>query len=120
MNLEMPQTELVPIEMNAAGVIVVSGTRIPIDTVIHAHLQGETPEQIVENYDTLSLADVYAIILYYLRHQPDVDAYLRERAQRRAALYQEIEARYPERIGQKARLLERKAAKEKHAPQSDE
>ena len=41
---------------------------------------GKTAEEIVRSYSTLTLADVDAAIAYYLRHRPEVDAYLERRA----------------------------------------
>jgi uncharacterized protein (DUF433 family) len=120
MLIETPHTEIVPVEMNAAGIIMISGTRIPIDTVIYFHLQGDTPEQIQENFDTLNLPDIYAIITYYLRHKMELDAYLAEREKRRAALREEIEARHPELIGMRARLIARLDEKRKQESQDSE
>ena len=38
-----------------------------------------TPEDMVRAYDTLLLADVHAVIAYYLRHRDAVRAYLKRR-----------------------------------------
>ena len=54
----------------------VGGTRVPIDTVLHHHKRGVSPRYIVRNFTTLTEADVYAVIAYYLQHQEEVDAYL--------------------------------------------
>ena len=34
-----------------------------------------TAEEIVQQYPTLDLADIYTVIAYYLRNREDVDAY---------------------------------------------
>ena len=68
-----------PIRINADGVALVGGTRVRLETVITAFHQGDSPEQIVDNYDALTLADVYATIAYYLFHREEVDAYIRRR-----------------------------------------
>ena len=34
--------------------------------------RGATPEEIVIAYPAVSLADIYSVIAYYLRHQQDV------------------------------------------------
>ncbi len=71
---------------------------------------GATPEEIVQQYDTLSLADVYAVISYYLEHQPDIDAYLAARRTQREQLHQEIETCHtPHGIRQRL-LVRRKQA----------
>lgn len=57
----------------------------------------------------MTLADVYAVIGYYLRHQDEVDAYLAEQQQEADELRQQNEARCnPTDI--RARLLARRAA----------
>jgi hypothetical protein len=38
-----------------------------------------TAEEIAQQYPTVPLVDVYSVITYYLRHKPEVDAYLNER-----------------------------------------
>ena len=48
---------------------------------------GVTPEDMVRAYDTLVLADVHAVIAYYLRHRDEVRAYLKQRAEEAEALY---------------------------------
>lgn len=57
--------------------------------------------------ETLGLADVYAVITYYLRHRSDVDAYLQERRARGQAIRREIEAHSPQ-TGLRERLLARR------------
>ena len=69
----------IPLVVDADGVARVGRTRVTLDTVVRAFKRGNTAEQIVELYPTLKLADVYAVIAYYLRHETDVEAYLRER-----------------------------------------
>lgn len=61
------------------GVLRVSKTRIPVDTVIAAWHEGASAEEIALRYDSLPLADIYDLMGYYLRHRTDVDAYLSQR-----------------------------------------
>jgi uncharacterized protein (DUF433 family) len=56
----------------------IAGTRVSLDSVIHSFWEGATPEEICQDYSTLSLAQVYGAIAYYLRYRDKVDAYLRE------------------------------------------
>jgi uncharacterized protein (DUF433 family) len=80
-----PQT--VPLMWAEGGkVLRVTGTRIPLDTIVAAYLDGETPEEIAHTYSTLRLADVYAVLSYYLNHREAVEAYLLERRKAAAAL----------------------------------
>ena len=57
--------------------IRIKGTRAGIETVLYEYIhRGQTPEQIAERFDALTLEQVYATILYYLRHRETVSAYL--------------------------------------------
>src|ERR687894_787095 len=94
----------VPLEMAADGVVRVRGTRIPLETVIGEFLDGARPEAIVEDFDTLDLADVYAVIGYYLKHRAEIDAYLRQQALDAQAVQRELEARF-DPAGIRDRLL---------------
>ncbi|MCZ7674406.1 MAG: DUF433 domain-containing protein [Chloroflexi bacterium] len=85
-------THPIPLRLDADGDWRVGQTRVLLDLVIHAFNAGRTPEEIVQSYNTLPLEDVYAVIAYYLRHQFEVDAYIRHRQQESDKLWVEIEA----------------------------
>lgn len=77
--LPMPlQADPLPLRMNDRGGVLVGKTRVPLETVVFRYDQGRTAEEIVEMYDVLELADVYATIAYILRHRPEVDAYMKK------------------------------------------
>ena len=98
-----------PLRKDEHSVMRVGDTRVRLDTVITAWKQGDSPEQIVENFDVLDLADVYAIISYYLNHRPEVELYLEQNRQTGERLRAEIERRFPP-AGIRERLLARRAA----------
>jgi uncharacterized protein (DUF433 family) len=100
-------TEAMPLHVDADGVIRVSGTRVTLDTVVAAFREGATAEAIAEQYPSLSLAEVYTAVGYYLRHQAEVDAYLQRRRQQAAQARQENETRFSP-IGVRDRLLARR------------
>jgi uncharacterized protein (DUF433 family) len=82
-------TELIPLHVDADGVIRVSGTRVTLDTLVAAFAEGATAEEIAQQYPTLHLADVYSVIGYYLRHPAKVQSYLRQRQQRSEVVRQQ-------------------------------
>jgi uncharacterized protein (DUF433 family) len=84
-------------------------TRVRLDTVITAWRQGESPEQIVENFDVLDLADVYAVISYYLHHRAEVEEYMAQNQREGEQVRAEHERRFPS-AGIRERLLARRAA----------
>lgn len=83
----------VPLNADSQGVIRVGGTRVTLDTVAGAFLRGATAEEIVQNYSSLRLEDVYATITFYLQNRPTVDAYLKEQCQKGDEIQRQIEAR---------------------------
>jgi len=96
--------EPTPLVVNTDDVVLVQGTRVPLDTVVFEFKQGATAEEIVEQYSSLDLADVYAVISYYLRHQSDVEIYLQQRQQYAEEVRAENERRFPTK-GLRDRLL---------------
>lgn len=76
MELHVPP-ERIPIQTGADGVIRVGGTRVTLDTAVAALDVGATAEEIVQQYPSLTSADVYWMIAYHLRHQSEVRAYPR-------------------------------------------
>ena len=74
--------EPVPVVKDADGIMRVRGARISLDTVFAAFREGATAEEIVQQYPSISLADVYQVIGYCLRHSSEVEGYLAERRER--------------------------------------
>lgn len=99
--------EPTPIETDPHGVVRVAKTRITLDTVVTAFLEGCTPEEIGEQYPSLQLSDIYLVIGYYLRHKDEVHTYLAERQSQANMIQQEAEQRFNP-IGIRDRLLARK------------
>jgi uncharacterized protein (DUF433 family) len=58
------------------GGYYVTGTRVSLDSIVHAFRRGESPEAICQNLDTLHLEEVYGAVAYYLGNQAVVDANL--------------------------------------------
>jgi len=94
---------------DAHGVVRVGNTRVPIDTVIYYFLAGCSPEEIVDRFDTLDLADVHATIGYYLRHREEVDRYLEELERYAEKVSALVEARQGDSRFTRERLLARRA-----------
>ena len=57
----------VPMAMDKDGMVRIAGTRITLDTIVGAYNRGDSAGEIVDGFPSLSLADVHAIIAYYLR-----------------------------------------------------
>ena len=89
----------------------IAGTRVSLDSIVYAFLEGLSPESIVDNFETLTLEQVYGAIAYYLGHKATIDTYLKQsetefdefcRQAREAhpLLYQKLDAARRQRSGE--------------------
>lgn len=101
----------VPLRVDPQGAIRVGKTRILLDLVLHEFDSGATPEEIVDSYDGLDLADVYSLLGYCLRNRPAIDDYLRRREVESDELRRTIEASQSRRPNLRAMLLARQTTK---------
>ena len=99
-------TDPAPLFIDEDGVVRVGGTRVRLDTVVHAFNQGASAEEILQQYPSLALADIYATISYYLQHRTSVDEYLKDRQQEHERVRQTNESR-SDPAGLRERLLKR-------------
>jgi uncharacterized protein (DUF433 family) len=57
----------------------VAGTRVSLDSIVLAFLDGLSPETIAaECFPVLTLEQVYGAITYYLAHHAEIDRYLQQ------------------------------------------
>jgi len=105
------QPESPPLRVDEAGAVRVGKTRVLFVLVVRAFQAGATPEGIVEMFDTLELADVYGAVAYYLRHKPEVEAYLAEYDRQAEEIRKKIEERQGSQTGLREQLLRRLAEK---------
>jgi uncharacterized protein (DUF433 family) len=99
-----------PLRFDEGGAVRVGKSRISLDLVVQQYDSGMTPEDMVRAYDSLVLADVHAVVAYYLRHRDAVRAYIERRKEEAATLEAQIEAEHP-RIS-RPELLARRSATE--------
>ena len=93
------------------GSIRIGKTRVLLELVIRAYDAGSTPEEIAQRFDTLTLADVFAVLAYNLRHRQEVEEYLRRREIEAQEIRKRIEADLPQRLS-KEELMARWAARQ--------
>jgi uncharacterized protein (DUF433 family) len=105
------RTTPVPLRTDAEGVVRIGQTRVTLETVVAAFRNGATAEQIAQDYPVLQLADIYAVISFYLRQRDEVDAYLLDQQRQGEALRRELQSRYDAQ-GVRERLLARRSSKE--------
>jgi uncharacterized protein (DUF433 family) len=56
----------------------VAGSRVSLNSVVYAYRRGESPEEIVDSFDSLSLEQVNNTITFYLANREEIDEYLRQ------------------------------------------
>lgn len=100
------KAEPVPLIGDVSGGLRVAGTRVLLESLVAAFHRGDSAEEIHEQYPSVSLGDVYAVLTYYVRHRDDVAAYLAERERQGGVIQARIEAASPA-DGLRAKLLAR-------------
>jgi uncharacterized protein (DUF433 family) len=64
-------------DFQAPNDIRIKGHRIGIENVLYEYIhRKQTPEEIAVRFDTLTLEEIYATILYYLHNKEQVDKYI--------------------------------------------
>ena len=90
------------------GVLRVGQSRISFESVWAAYERGESPEAIQDNFPSLSLEEIYAVIAYALAKPVDVKTYL-ERRTKEDTTSLEIVAKQPKSIALRRKILARAA-----------
>jgi uncharacterized protein (DUF433 family) len=119
MTIALETVQTVPLTQTPEGVIRVTGTRLPLDTILHHYKQGASAEEISNRFPAVSLAQVHAILSYYLNHQAELDAYLQEQDKASEAFQKQLEANpqyQANRVAFRERLMQRWAARQLSNP----
>jgi len=109
----------VPLRTDDGGVLRVGNTRVSLDSLVMAYMNGASAEQIADDFPTLDLADIHAVIGFCLRHAKEVEEYLCRERQAANTVRQQIEAVVVP-PGLRQRLLARRSQREQgDAPACD-
>jgi uncharacterized protein (DUF433 family) len=84
--------DAIPLAQDSQGVFRVGGTRVTLDLVVRAFNRGATAEEIVQDFPSLQLPDVYQVIGYYLKHSAELAEYFERREEKE----KELVATHPE------------------------
>lgn len=58
------------------GCYRITGTRVSLNSIVYAYLNGESAESIADSFPVLTLEQVRGAIDFYLTHQEEIDSYL--------------------------------------------
>jgi uncharacterized protein (DUF433 family) len=64
-----------PFQQDEYGTYRIGNTRIPLERVIECYRRGDSATDIVRSFPDLRLADVFAVLSYYLNHEEEVNEY---------------------------------------------
>lgn len=87
------------VEKTSEGGWRVAGSRVSLDSVVHAYWEGRMPEAIAVDFPSLSLEQIHGAIAYYLAHRADIDAYLAAQGAKWDQLRAESEAGHAGLLG---------------------
>jgi uncharacterized protein (DUF433 family) len=94
--MPLPVVAETPPLHEVGGALRVGASHVPLETVLWSFQEGSTPESIVDEHPSLALADVYAVIAYYLRHREDIDAYLDAQAETYRSTAETVRRDFPQ------------------------
>jgi len=60
------------------GAYRIADTRVSLDSVVYSYRRGNLPETIARQFSTLSLAQIYGAIAFYLSNRDEIDEYLKQ------------------------------------------
>ncbi len=72
-----------PLSTGADGTMRIANTQITLDTIIYNSKSGASAEEISLRFPVAKLADIYAAITCYLRHQDEIGTHLHKRRVKR-------------------------------------
>ena len=70
----------------------ITGTRIGLESVVYAYLNGQSAESIQDDFPSVSLEVIHGAIAFYLHNRDDVDRYLSQLQTRMDAVRRTSEA----------------------------
>jgi uncharacterized protein (DUF433 family) len=67
-----------PLEVWEDGTIRVTNSRVTLDVIVRQFKTGATAEQIQEDFPSLNLREIYAVLAFYLEQSNFVEDYLKK------------------------------------------
>ena len=100
------------------GYATIDGHRIRVINVVYMHNWGYMPERMLEEYDFLNLAQIYAALSYYYENREELD----KEIQGYKDYFERSEREWKERRGQRSgeRLSDKPARDETPTSKSDQ
>jgi uncharacterized protein (DUF433 family) len=90
--IHMVEAAIQYVFQTAEGAWRIADSRVSLDSVVHAYLEGQSPEAIALDFPALSLEQIHGSLAFYLRHRTEIHQYLMNQDARWERLRQESEA----------------------------
>jgi uncharacterized protein (DUF433 family) len=74
--MTLTDTWIPPLRVDSGGAVRIGKSRVTLEVLLGEYKRGATANEIAESFDTVPLADVHAVLSYYLDNREAVDAYL--------------------------------------------
>jgi uncharacterized protein (DUF433 family) len=85
-----------PLIRSDDGTIRIKGSRVSLEVIVRQFKQGATAEQLLEDFPSLTLRDIYGAVYYYLDNTEAVEDYMRQQedsaAEMRAFLASQLDS----------------------------
>jgi uncharacterized protein (DUF433 family) len=94
-----------------SGVHRIGNTRVSLEVVLRSLLEGQSPDQVFRNFDTLDLADLYLIFGYFTKHRSEATEYLHKCDEEWNNRRREWEAAHPLCLNLRDQMMERARAR---------
>ena len=76
------------------GTIRIGKTRVSLESVVHQFSLGATAEEIAQKFPALKLAEVYAVIAYFLNNHEEVAKYVLDQEAESDVIQADIGSKY--------------------------
>lgn len=88
----------------------VEDSRVSLDSIVYAFLEGHTAESIQQSFPVLTLEQVYGAITYYLANRDSIEAYLQEQQDTFEALKENLHRTHPHMAQRIAEIKQQRRA----------
>jgi uncharacterized protein (DUF433 family) len=82
------------VQQTPGGAWRIHGTRVSLDSLVHAYWEGQSPEAIADDFPTLSLEQIHGATAFYLRHRQEIDQYMASQENRWEEFRRESQAKH--------------------------
>jgi len=82
------------VELLPNGAWRIKGTRVSLDSIVHAYWDGRLSESIAADFPSLTLEQIHGAIAFYLGNQEKIDTYLESQDGRWRDFQKESEKRH--------------------------